>query len=290
MTVEQRRTAVLHAQDTAGLSERRACRLVGLDRATQRYQPRRDPRLALRTRLGQLAAAWPRRGYKFLHVLLRREGVLVNRKLVLRLYRELGLSVRKRRPKGVATPRTPMRRAERPNERWCMDFVNDAVASGRKFRCFTLVDEFTRECPVIEVDTSLPAMRVVTVLEQVALERGYPAEIRVDNGPEFAGKVLDAWAYAHRVTLRFIEPGKPVQNAKVESFNGRLRDECLNEHWFLTLTDARREIEAWRVRYNDERPHGALGHRTPTEFTKEYQRQQRENPNPQPSELSHCVA
>jgi putative transposase len=269
----QRRAAVLWAQARYGLSERRACRLVGIGRSTLRYRGRRGGEEQLRRRLRELAAERPRFGYRRLHALLRREGVVVNHKRVERLYREEGLSVRRRKRKRVA--RDGRGRAAlpgRPNQQWGIDFVSDALAWGRRIRLFTVVDVFTREALAIEVDTSLPGERVVRVLERLAAERGAPGEIVLDNGPELAGKALDQWAYERGVWLRFIEPGKPVQNAFVESFHGRLRDECLDRHWFLGLADARRTVEAWRQDYNRVRPHSALGYRAPEEFRFDFDR------------------
>lgn len=266
MTPAQRRTAVTLARTTAGISERRACRLTGFARTSQRYQSRRAPRTELRARLHTLATLRPRWGYRRLYVLLRREGHVVNRKLVQRLYREEGLAVRRRTRKRVAVPRVPLVPPTRANARWSMDFVTDALGDGRKFRALTLVDDFTRECPVIEVDFSLPGARVVRVLDALAHTRGVPTAICCDNGPEFAGTALDQWAASRGVVLDFIERGKPVQNAYAESFNGRLRDECLNESWFVSLADARETIEAWRVDYNVARPNSGLADRTPTEF------------------------
>jgi len=259
---------VQRVQAHYGLSERRACRLVGIGRSTQRYRPRaRADDQPLRQRLRELAAVRPRFGYRRLHVLLRREGVIVNHKRVERLYREEGLAVRRRSRKRVA--RDGRGRATLPacpNQQWGIDFVSDTLAWGRRIRLFTVVDVFTREALAIEVDTSLPGGRVVRVLERLAVERGAPDEIVLDNGPELAGKAVDQWAYERGVQLRFIEPGKPVQNAFVESFQGRLRDECLDRHWFVSLADARHTVEAWRQDYNRVRPHSALGYRPPVEF------------------------
>ena len=266
VTSEQRRTAVTLARATAGISERRACRFTGFARSSQRYQTQRASRAELRARLHTLATVRPRWGYRRLYVLLRREGHVVNRKLVQRLYREEGLAVRRRKRKRVAVPRVPLPAPTRANARWSIDFVTDALGDGRKFRALTVVDDFTRECPVIEVDFSLPGERVVRVLDALAHARGVPTAICCDNGPEFAGTALDQWAARRGVSLDFIERGKPVQNAYVESFNGRLRDECLNESWFVSLADARDTIEAWRVDDNVARPHSGLADRTPTEF------------------------
>lgn len=215
-----------------------------------------------------LALLRPRWGYRRLYVLLRREGHVVNRKLAQRLYREEGLTVRRRRRKRVAVPRTPLAPPRGANERWSMDFVSDALADGRKFRSLTLVDDFTRECPVIEVDVSLSGERVAQVPDRVAAQRGLPRGIVCDNGPEFAGQTLNQWAHRRGVALLFIQPGKPVQNAYAESFNGRLRDECLNESWFVSLADAR---QTRRVDYNETRPDSGLAGRTPSTFAKELQ-------------------
>jgi putative transposase len=269
VTTKQRRQVVTHLLAAFPTSARQACRLVRLSRSRWQYRSRRGTDAVLRQRLRELAAAKPRWGYQQLHVLLRREGHVVNHKKVLRLYREEGLAVlRRRRRKHVATARVPLPKPSRRTERWSMDFVSDALADGRAFRCFTLVDDFTRECPAIEVAQSLPAWRVVHVLERVAAERGLPASIVCDNGPEFAGKVLDRWAHERGVALQFIRPGKPVENAYIESFNGKFRDECLNAHWFVSLADAQRTIEQWRIEYNEVRPHKNLGRRTPAEFTR----------------------
>ena len=268
MTPAERRGAVRRVRERYELSERRACRLVGIGRATLRYRGRvHADEGPLRRRLLELAAERPRFGYRRLHALLRREGVAVNHKRVERLYRAEGLAVRQRGRKRVA--RDGRGRAAlpgRPNQQWGVDFVSDALAWGRRIRLFTVVDVFTREALAIEIDTSLPGRRVVQVLERVVAERGTPTELVLDNGPELAGKALDQWAYERNVRLRFIEPGKPVQNAFVESFHGRFRDECLNAHWFVSLADARQIVEAWRDDYNRLRPHSSLGYRTPEEF------------------------
>lgn len=266
MTPAERRRAWLVATEEVGLSERRACRLVGVHRSVARYKPRREDPVELVGKLRELASERRRYGYRRLTVLLRREGFPVNHKRVYRLYREEGLLVRRRRRKkmaGVERVMPPM--PEEVNQRWSMDFLQDALADGRRLRVLTLVDDYSRECLAIEVGTSLPGARVVQVLEQVSSMRGTPETIVVDNGPEFAGKALDAWAYQQGVGLHFIEPGKPVQNAYIESFNGKFRDECLNEHWFTRLAEAQAIIEAWRMDYNTFRPHSSLGNRTPQE-------------------------
>jgi len=267
VTPSKRRIAVTEAREAAQLSERRACRFTGFSLSTQRYHSRRPSEDDLRQRLRELAEKRPRWGYRRLYVLLKREGCKRNRKLVQRLYREEGLSVRRRkRRKMAAVARSPMTCPLGPNERWSIDFVRDTLADGRVFRGFTVVDDFTRECPAIEVDHSLPGERVAKTLEQLSKERGLPKTVVCDNGPEFQGQVLDFWAHRNGVTLSFIQPGKPVQNAFIESFNGKLRDECLNESYFTSLLDAQTTIEAWRKDYNETRPHSSLGDLTPAEY------------------------
>jgi putative transposase len=263
----QRRAAVAYLQERFGFSQRRVCRLVGANRATVRYRRRRREDERVRRRLRELAAERPRFGYRRLHALLRREGIVVNHKRVERLYREEGLAVRRRARKSLPAVRRGRPAApRRVDEQWALDFLQDALASGRKLRVLSVIDVFTREALALEVDTSLPGSRVVRVLERLASERPLPTQLVLDNGPELIGRVLETWAHEHAVALHFIDPGKPIQNAHCESFHGRLRDECLNEHWFLGLTDARRIVEDWRQDYNQQRPHSALGYQTPVEF------------------------
>lgn len=209
VTPEDRRTAVTHACTSAAVSERCACSYTGFARSSHRYRTRRPARTELRARLHTLAILRPRWGYRRLYRLLRREGIVVNRKLVQRVYREEGLHVRRRKRKRIAVVRTPMPVPTHANDRWSMDFVSDALGDGRKFRALTIVDDLTRESPAIEVDVSLPGARVVRVLDRVADTRGYPKAIVLDNGHEFRGEALDQWAHAHGVALHFIEPGKP---------------------------------------------------------------------------------
>jgi putative transposase len=214
----------------------------------------------------RLAQERPRWGYRRLHVLVRREGFAVNHKRVYRLYRAEGLAVRRRRRRRLARPRIALSAPSRPNERWSLDFMSDQLVDGRVFRTLNIVDDHTRECRAIEVDTSLSGHRVVRTLDLLVHEHGRPATLLTDNGPEFTSRVVEAWAYRMGVQLHFIQPGKPSQNAFVESFNGRFRDECLNEHWFTTLDEARERIEEWRVDYNQVRPHSSLGDLTPEEY------------------------
>jgi putative transposase len=267
VTTLQRRSAVELVTDELSISQRRACRLIGIGESTVRYVSRRDRCEELRARLRELAQQRTRWGYRRLHVLLDREGIRVNHKRLYRLYREEGLAVRKRRRKRAAWgARAPMPIALDPNLRWSMDFMADALADGRVFRTLNIVDDFTRECLAIEVDTSLGGDRVVRVLDRICQERGRPTTLVMDNGPEFTGRALDSWAYQHGVKLHFIQPGKPVQNAYVESFNGKFRDECLNEHWFTSLADAQAQIDIWRDDYNRVRPHSSLDDLTPEEY------------------------
>ena len=265
--VRRRAVGVLRRQHA--MSERRACGLIRMDRSSCRYraQPRDDE--AIRKRLVELAAERPRFGYRRLHDLLIREGVEVNHKKIQRIYREEGLRVRRKKRKQVAQmPREPRPVPERQDERWSIDFIQDTLTDGRCFRALNIVDDFTRECVAIEVAKSIPGERVARTLDRLAKERGLPTVIVVDNGPEFTSRVLDQWAHAHNVRLHFIRPGKPVENCFVESFNGKFRDECLNENWFVSLDDARRKIERWRRDYNEVRPHSSLGRIPPAEFAK----------------------
>jgi putative transposase len=263
VTPTARREAVGWLQ-TRGTSLRRACRVVGLSTASWRYQPRPNATNAtVLARLQALAAVRARFGYRRLHILLGRDGLVVNHKRVHRLYRAAGLQVRRRRRKRLTVgERVPLPVPTARLMRWSMDFTVDTLADGRGFRTLNIVDDYTRECVAIEVDRSLPGLRVTRVLDRLAATVGLPAVIVVDNGPEFAGRVLDAWAYQHGVTLRFIRPGRPVENAYIESFNGKFRDECLNEHWFVSMADAQIAIEAWRVDYNTVRPHSAWARRS----------------------------
>jgi putative transposase len=261
------RREVVKALQSRGHTERRACALASLQRSTCRYASQRqdDPKLVVRLR--QIAEERPRFGYRRVHALLVRDGYAVNRKRVYRIYKAAGLAVRRRnrRKLRAARPAPPVE-VTRPNQRWSMDFVHDYLGDGRKLRTFNVVDAFTRECLGIEVDTSLPARRVTTVLDKLVWLYGLPESFRVDNGPEFISMALDKWAAQHGVKLDFIQPGKPTQNAHVESFNGRFRDECLAQARFPTLARARAEIELWRVDYNCERPHSSLDYRTPKAF------------------------
>ena len=268
MTPGRRREVVAHVQAAHGISERRSCTVLGVDRSSIRYVSHTPDQTPLMLRIRELAATRTRYGYFRIYILLRREGWFVNHKRVYRLYRQDGLSLRLKRPRrnvsGANRERQPAALAA--NEMWSMDFVSDALFDGRRLRALTVVDAFTREALAIDVDQGIKGEQVVEAMSRIAMTRGAPRTIRVDNGPEFISKALDRWAYENGVTLDFSRPGKPTDNAFVESFNGRLRDECLNAHWFLSLADARAKIEAWRRDYNESRPHMSLGWMTPAEY------------------------
>lgn len=268
VTTEQRRRVVTWLRERRAVGITRACRLVGISRASCRYVSRRHaPDAPVRIALRTAAMAHPRWGAPRLHWLLQREGIVQNHKRTERLYREEGLGVRRRRRKRLpAGPRVVRPVPARPNERWSIDFVHDRLATGRAIRVLTVVDDCTRECPALAVDYSLPSERVIAALERAAGVRGLPAHLVCDHGSEFSSRRFLSWARACGIALDFIRPGKPVDNAYVESFNGKLRDECLNEQFFLDLADARRTIERWRRQYNRLRPHSALGRLTPAEY------------------------
>ena len=268
-----RRDVVRHLQGAYAVGERRACHATGFRRSSQRYRSRRDPQTELRIRLRDLAASRVRYGYRRLHVLLRREGWPVNAKRVWRLYAEEGLTIRPKTPrrKRAWRYRTGAPGATAPNEVWSMDFVSDQLFDGRPIRILAVLDAHTREALSIVPKVSFRAFDVVQVLDLLARDRGRPKTLKVDNGPEFAGRVLDQWAHLNGVEIAFSRPGKPTDNAHIEAFNARLRAECLNASWFLSLADARDRIEQWRRDYNEERPHSALGSSTPREFATQAQ-------------------
>lgn len=267
VTPALRREAAEYLKKSYLVGLRRICGLLQMARSTYYHRPLGRGDEALREALKEAALRRRRWGYRMLSLVLKRRGFTDNPKRIYRIYREEGLQVRQRRKR-----KTAKWRGERPlaagglNQRWSMDFMSDQLADGRKVRTFNVVDDFSRECLAIEVDTSLGGARVARVLDRLIAQRGRPARIVLDNGPEFTGQQLDRWSYEHEVELAFIQPGKPVQNAFVESFNGTMRNECLNEHWFLNLGDAREIIENWRIDYNLNRPHSSLGGLTPAEF------------------------
>lgn len=251
----------------------RACHLAQFSRAAWYRRSRAQDQSALRLRIREIAHARPRFGYLRIWVLLRREGWAINRKRVRRLYRLEGLQVRMRvrRRKHMALHRGPAPAATGPAERWSMDFVHDAFTDGRQFRVLTVVDHWSRQSPIVEVARSMSGVTVSETLDRALGSTTAPRSITVDHGTEFQSRALEEWAYRRGVQLDFIRPGKPVENAFIESFNGRLRDECLNVHQFVSLADAKAKIEAWWVDYNQRRPHSSLGHLTPNEFVEQRQ-------------------
>tara|TARA_B100001964_G_scaffold195692_1_gene219881 strand:- start:268 stop:1131 length:864 start_codon:yes stop_codon:yes gene_type:complete len=269
-----KRRAVDHLQQTYDVARRRACGLLDLHRSTYHYRPRQGNDDALAAVLRSKAAKRRRWGYRRLLLLLRREGWTDNHKRIYRIYTQQRLQVlyRRRRRPAASRGQQPMPAADF-NQRWSMDFVSDQLADGRRIRVLNVLDDFSRRCLAAEVDTSLPGLRVCRVLDQLVSHHGKPQALLVDNGPEFTGKALDEWAYQRGVRIDFIAPGKPTQNPYVESFNGKMRDECLNEHWFTSLADARRILATWRLDYNTVRPHSSLQNLTPEQFAQ----QQRQN-------------
>ncbi len=269
VTPAARRKAVAHLMGHHEMSERRACKAIGFCRMTIRYETRRSDDYDLRERMKALAHERRRFGYRRLHVLLRREGHLVNHKRLFRLYREEKLTVRKRggRKRAIGT-RAPMLIPLAANDRWSLDFVSDQLTDGRRFRVLTVVDDCTRECLALVADTSLSGLRVARELDRIIEGRGKPKMIVSDNGSEFTSNSILQWTDRTKVEWHYIAPGKPIQNAFIESFNGRLRDEFLNETLFSSLPHARSALSNWRNDYNDHRPHSGLGWMTPAEFAK----------------------
>jgi len=258
------------------LSERRACKAIGVQRSSIRYESVAQEPTELVAAMRDIATKRPRAGYRGILRHLRKRGIHVNHKRVYRLYTREGLKLRtKRRRRFAASPRMNLARVVRPNQRWGMDFVSDHLVDGRRFRSLTVIDHFSRRSPGILVDTSITSERVARFLDELAFTRGLPNEITIDNGPEFISNALDQWASLRGVTLIFSRPGKPVDNAFVESFNGRFRDECLNANWFQTLADAKTLINSWWADYNEHRPHSALGDMTPIEYEEAQIRTQR---------------
>jgi len=253
-------------KETYQLSERKACNLVGLSRTGCRYiaKPRNDA--ALRSRLLELATQYPRYGYLMLHWFLKKEGLVINKKRTYRVYIEEGLQVRTKKRKKLIRPRLPMMVPIGKNVRWSMDFVSDQLSNGRRFRTLNVVDDFTREMVGQIVAFSITGQRVSRFLTELGDERGYPDQIICDNGTEFTSKAMFFWQKKKGTKLGFIQPGKPTQNAFVESLNGKFRNECLNQHWFRSIEEARDEIERWRNHYNHERPHSSLKYQTPMAF------------------------
>ena len=250
------------------MSARRACAVLRAPRSSYHHRSRRGAQAELCQRIREIAETRVRYGYRRIHVLLRREGWIVNAKRVWRLYRQEGLQLRSKTPKRKVSAKLRQDRlvASAPNEIWAMDFLSDQLFDGARIRILTIVDAHSRISPAIDVRLSYRGADVVETLERVTACYGLPCQIRLDNGPEFISRDLDLWAYARGVVLDFSRPGKPTDNAFAESFNGKVRAECLNANWFLSLEDAKRKCEAWRVDYNEVRPHSSIGHRAPIEL------------------------
>lgn len=267
MKPASKKRIVRHLISVFKLSERVSCKLIGLSRTAFRYKASVRPDSNLRQRLKHLAATYPRYGYLLLHGLLKNEGLVQNKKRTYRLYTEEGLQVRTKKRKKLQRPRVIMPAASRLNERWSMDFVSDQLSNGRRFRVLNIIDEFNRELVGQLVSISISGERVARFLRQISDERGIlPEQITCDNGPEFTSKAMFFWSKENAVTLNYIQPGKPTQNAFIESLNGKFRNECLNQHWFRTLDEARYEIDKWCHHYNHERPHSALSYLPPIVF------------------------
>jgi putative transposase len=249
------------------VSQRRICELLHVAESSQRYVSRKDDE-ALRAKLVEAAREKPRWGYRRLQLKLEEKGMHVNHKRVYRVYREAGLLIRRKRRKRLLRAGFVRPAVTGANQEWALDFVHDAAESGRKFRVLSVIDVYTRECLALEVDTSFASRRVTRELEKIVAERGVPEVVRCDNGPEFTSRHFLAWAIERKIELVHIEPGRPVQNAFVESFHGKLRDECLNASWLGNLFEARAKIGAWKEEYNEERPHSSLGYLAPREFAR----------------------
>jgi putative transposase len=268
VTAPVRRELVRWMQ-TKGLTEQRGLAVVGMSASSLRYEPRPDRNVALRARIVALAQRYRRYGVGMIHLKLRQAGELVNYKRVERLYRLEKLHIRRRRRKKIpVSDRQPLIRPGGANEVWSMDFVFDRIGSGRTLKILVITDDATHEAVAVVPEHTIGGDHLTRILDGICSQRGKPAVIRSDNGPEFTGRAMLTWAHRHGIALRLIEPGKPNQNAYVESFNGRFRDECLNEHWFMSLAHARAVIETWRREYNEERPKESLGGLTPTQFAK----------------------
>jgi putative transposase len=270
MVAAPARRELVRWMQARGLTERRCLAIAGMSASSLRYRPRPDRNVALRARIVALAQRFRRYGVGMIHLKLRQAGEQVNYKRVERLYRLEQLHIRRRRRKKIpVSERQPLVRPGRANEVWSMDFMFDREASGRSIKCLVIVDDATHESVAIVAEHAIGGDHLTRILDGICAQRGTPAVIRTDNGAEFTGKAMLNWAHRRGVALRLIEPGKPNQNAYVESFNGRLRDECLNEHWFMSLAHARALIEAWRREYNDERPKKSLGGLTPSQYAKQ---------------------
>ncbi len=264
-----KKQVIRHLVSVFKLSERIACKLVGLSRTAYRYRPKRWANEPLRARLKCLAAQYPRYGYLMLHGLLKGEGLVINKKKTYRIYKEENLQVRTKKRKKLQRPRLVMSALFRMNERWSMDFVYDQLANGRRFRVLNIIDDFNRELIGQLAEFSISGVQVARFLMRLGEQHGLPKQIVCDNGTEFTSKAMFFWSKESNVKLAFIQPGKPTQNAFVESLNGKFRNECLNQHWFRSIDEARDEINQWRQHYNNERPHSSLNYMPPVAFAKQ---------------------
>ena len=264
-----KKNVILHLMKAFTLSERAACKLLGLSRTAYRHKAKETSDDALKARMKSLAVEYPRYGYLLLHGLLKNEGLVQNKKRTYRLYTEEGLQVRTKKRKKLQRPRVVMDATTRLNERWSMDFVSDQLSNGRRFRTLNIIDDFNREVVGQLVSVSISGRQVARFLTELGEDRGFPRHIVCDNGSEFTSKAMFFWSKSSDVKLSFIQPGKPTQNAFVESLNGKFRNECLNQHWFRTLEEARYEIDRWRYHYNYERPHSSLNYLPPVVFAQQ---------------------
>jgi len=268
---QAKRKVVHYLKESFEISERKACELVAINRATVRYRKQTKENKVLRERIVQISLKHKAFGYRRIAEVLKREGWLVNHKRVYRLYAQESLNLKsKKRKKFTNRYREPLEKCNRPNERWAIDFMSDSLASGKKIRMLNIVDIFSRECPAILVGSSLPSCRVVEALDRLSFIRGLPKSITLDNGPEYTSKMIQKWAKEKGIELNYIPPGRPTKNGYIESFNGKVRQECLDQNLFLDLKEAQEIIETWRVEYNEERPHSSLGYLTPAEFAKQH--------------------
>jgi len=271
----QAQSAVVnHVYQQYKISERRACELIQIPRSTHRYEKVEDKDKEIKSKLREIAFKRKAFGYRRLHILLQRKGVKINHKKTYRLYKEdrLNLRIKGKNKRYRNTERRSIEIPKRPNQKWAMDFMTDSLTNGKKLRAFNILDIFSRECPIIEIGTSMPSLKVIETLDMLALERGLPEVIKVDNGPEYTSEAIRKWANEKGITLEYISPGRPMENGHIESFNGKFREECLNQNAFRTMQEAKNIIEEWRVDYNEFRPHSALGYKAPAEFLRELSR------------------
>ena len=268
---QARNSAVSHVYSQHKISERRACELIHVSRSSYRYKKVTSKNEEIKSKLKEIAYERKRFGYRRLHILLRRTGYKINHKKTYRLYKESHLKLRKtsKKKRYRNNEKRPSILPMRANQKWAMDFMTDNLTTGKKLRVFNVVDVFSRECPVIEIGTSMPSSKVIEILDNLALERGLPETLKVDNGPEYTSEAIRKWANEKGINLEYIPPGRPMENGHIESFNGKFREECLNQNAFKNMSEAKKIVEEWRVDYNELRPHSALGYKTPIEFLRE---------------------